>query len=192
MSSITQACSLEQAIRYQNDDIVYRFTQIYEIDFNEANDLFLSTKKWLWLGAQAGSTEIPVTEPLLIIDEMWHNFVLFTVEYRNYCVENFGRYLHHAPRKQSDKLVREQALMTNPEKIKAEESQILNQQCLLICQKLGVDTLLKWYVEYPQKYNEDFFNNHRKKTSLGWTPTPDLQKLTDSIKAGRVVISQSA
>ena len=188
MSSMNQLRSLEQAISYQNDDIIHRFTEIYEIDFDAANDLFLSTKKWLWLAAQAGSNRIAITEPLLIIDEMWHNFILFTVEYKKYCVENFGRYLHHAPKKQSEKLMREQAFRANPEQIEAEESEIVNRQCQLICQKLGAETLLKWYVEYPQKYNEDFFNSHRQKTSLGWTSTPELQKLTDYVKTGRVTI----
>lgn len=31
------------------------------------------------------------------IDEVWHQFVLFTVEYVDFCKRYFGLYLHHAP-----------------------------------------------------------------------------------------------
>jgi hypothetical protein len=32
-----------------------------------------------------------------LIDEVWHQFVLFTVEYSAFCTRYFGGYLHHAP-----------------------------------------------------------------------------------------------
>jgi hypothetical protein len=31
------------------------------------------------------------------IDEVWHQFILFTREYGNFCQESFGRFLHHSP-----------------------------------------------------------------------------------------------
>ncbi|WP_330327890.1 glycine-rich domain-containing protein [Streptomyces pseudovenezuelae] len=33
----------------------------------------------------------------LRVDEAWHQFILFTVEYQKYCERFFGRYVHHAP-----------------------------------------------------------------------------------------------
>jgi hypothetical protein len=31
-----------------------------------------------------------------LVDEVWHQFVLFTVEYSAFCTRYFGGYLHHA------------------------------------------------------------------------------------------------
>ena len=33
----------------------------------------------------------------LRVDEVWHQFVLFTVEYVTFCKRYFGRYVHHSP-----------------------------------------------------------------------------------------------
>ena len=32
------------------------------------------------------------------VDEVWHNFILFTYEYANFCNELIGGYVHHVPR----------------------------------------------------------------------------------------------
>jgi hypothetical protein len=42
----------------------------------------------------------PDTEWMMIsrrVDEAWHQFVLFTVEYTSFCATYFGAYQHHAP-----------------------------------------------------------------------------------------------
>lgn len=31
------------------------------------------------------------------VDDAWHNFILFTKEYQNFCFEIAGRFLHHSP-----------------------------------------------------------------------------------------------
>jgi hypothetical protein len=31
------------------------------------------------------------------VDEVWHQFMLFTVEYERFCLRYFGHYVHHAP-----------------------------------------------------------------------------------------------
>ncbi|MEV6683339.1 hypothetical protein AB0N09_41795 [Streptomyces erythrochromogenes] len=33
----------------------------------------------------------------LRVDEAWHQFILFTVQYQEFCERFFGRYVHHAP-----------------------------------------------------------------------------------------------
>ncbi len=192
MSEIIQSCSLRKATSYQNTDVIHRFMTLYDVSFDEANDIFLNTKKWLWLIAQSEFIGMSITDPLFVIDEMWHNFVLFTVDYTHYCLDCFGRYLHHAPMKQSQKIARQRKLKADPAQVREQESDQLNQQCLLICKKLGADTLLKWYVEYPEKYNEDFFNHYRHKISLRWMPSAELKKLANYVKTGQVRISKSS
>ena len=58
----------------------------------------------------------------------------------------------------------------------------------LIYQNLGVETLLKWYVEYPERYNEEFFKQSYKPMDMNWTPSPEMQKIVSLFKAGKLVI----
>ena len=37
------------------------------------------------------------------IDVAWHHFILFTSAYTQFCVENFGRYIHHRPFTQAER-----------------------------------------------------------------------------------------
>ncbi len=32
-----------------------------------------------------------------IIDEFWHQFMTFSYEYKSWCMDNFGRFIHHIP-----------------------------------------------------------------------------------------------
>ena len=38
-----------------------------------------------------------VAMPSQVVDDMWHDFILFTRHYRNFCDKAFGRFLHHTP-----------------------------------------------------------------------------------------------
>ena len=35
--------------------------------------------------------------PSEVVDEAWHNFILFTQEYGNWCEVNLGKMIHHVP-----------------------------------------------------------------------------------------------
>ena len=35
--------------------------------------------------------------PSLIVDLGWHEFILFTRGYQNFCIEQLGRFIHHVP-----------------------------------------------------------------------------------------------
>lgn len=36
------------------------------------------------------------------LDDMWHTFLLFTLDYTKFCDRYFGRYLHHVPKTARD------------------------------------------------------------------------------------------
>src|SRR5262245_15022848 len=114
-------CSLEEALDYENEDVIHRFRTLYDMEFHEAEDIFHETKKWLWLIRQPDSPPLAIVDGMLILDEMWHNFVLFTREYATYCHERFGRYLHHAPSTHQEKRAYKQRLAADPEGVRGEE-----------------------------------------------------------------------
>lgn len=39
----------------------------------------------------------PVAMPSQVVDDLWHEFILFTKAYQQFCRRAFGRYLHHTP-----------------------------------------------------------------------------------------------
>lgn len=38
-----------------------------------------------------------VSMPSQVVDDLWHEFILFTRNYQHFCLRAFGRYLHHTP-----------------------------------------------------------------------------------------------
>jgi len=61
---------------------------------HEYRKAFTELKKYLWLADRTGRP-LPMTSHT--IDAVWHQFILFTVEYHGFCDRFFGHYMHHAP-----------------------------------------------------------------------------------------------
>jgi hypothetical protein len=38
-----------------------------------------------------------VAMPSRIVDDLWHEFILYTREYEQFCAKAFGRFMHHSP-----------------------------------------------------------------------------------------------
>jgi hypothetical protein len=61
----------------------------------EGEALFTEVKRYL---VMARSDESRIWEMYsLRVDEVWHAFILYTVQYTDFCHRHFGRYIHHAP-----------------------------------------------------------------------------------------------
>lgn len=71
-----------------------RKARIAETDA-EAEALFLEAKKYLVM-TQSDATRIWQMHSLRV-DEAWHQFILFTAQYAEFCARYFGRYVHHSP-----------------------------------------------------------------------------------------------
>ena len=145
-----------KALSYQNEEIVESFRRTYGVSVEQARELFEETKKWLWLcGTRPRSMRLTVFGPMKLLDEMWHTFILFTREYTEYCTENFGFYIHHAPttRAESDQY-RERAA-ASPEATQAQLREERRTMMLLVHDEFGAETLKRWFGEYAQLYPEE-------------------------------------
>jgi len=60
-----------------------------------AEELFLEVKKYLALSALRAEGEVPMFSTR--VDQVWHEFVLFTREYALFCKQHVGHFMHHAP-----------------------------------------------------------------------------------------------
>lgn len=137
--------SLNDVLAYKNEDVVDRFLMMYDIEQKEASKIFNETLKWLWLGNKIDG--VFIDDSTLIIDEMWHNFILFTQDYENFCMNHFGRYIHHQPEK------RKKGEWYNDSFNKEEHKNKLEKLYEGVYDYLGEKTLLTWYEEFPEKYS---------------------------------------
>ena len=163
----TQVCTFNEALNYQNDSIVYKFMEYYDVSFEEASDLFEETKKWMWLCAVAieehrqgqQPPQLTIDESMMFLDEMWHTFILFTREYHWYCMEKFGFFIHHVPTTKEEKERSARKWADDPEGAQAEREEQLRAQYSYIYDKLGEETLVKWYGEWPEKYTPEYIKS---------------------------------
>lgn len=144
--------------------IIEAFMERYEVSRTEAEEIFNETKKWLWLASKNDDTEeiLFIDRPLVIIDEMWHNFILHTRQYYNFCIKNFKKLVHHNPTPVQEKRKLEKQMVNNPISIIKEHEEKVKKQYSLIYDNLGPETLLKWYDSMAQKYTPEYIQSIKK------------------------------
>jgi len=98
------------------------------------------------LSAPAASPEDPSIPPRCImlrsmreIDEMWHEFILFTKDYTQFCQLYFGEYLHHLPN-----------IFDNMPISREAETAEITILLPYIYDHLGEETMHVWFAEYLQ------------------------------------------
>lgn len=52
---------------------------------------------WQFFRLSLAARRQAVAMPSQVVDELWHNFILYTRNYQQFCKRAFGHYLHHTP-----------------------------------------------------------------------------------------------
>jgi len=150
---------LDEVLRYENDEVVHRFTADHGIEKADAEEIFLETKRWLWLcasemaSAENGIGErIPLLSEARVIDLMWHTFLLFTRDYADFCQKYFGFYVHHHPRTHVEKMAWERRVAEDRDAALAERRAMLRKAYVAVCDRLGERTLQKWCEDFPMRF----------------------------------------
>lgn len=91
----SSACEnlLEQVDAYEHPELVERLKRKIGISHTKAQLLFSDTKRFLYLCA---TNEQPLG-PTKAIDAGWHEFLMYTREYSEFCIEILGKFIHHVP-----------------------------------------------------------------------------------------------
>lgn len=152
--------SLEEVLEYKNDYVIHCFLRDYNLEFDEAEDIFKQTLKWLYLCAQSKlnpntDIQLAITKYVVIIDEMWHTFILCTRDYTDFCNHHFGMYIHHKPNSKEDKIKFQEAFQKEPERFFEEMKTQYKKQLGYTYDMLGEDTVRLWYDTYAEKYSEE-------------------------------------
>jgi len=157
---------LADVLAYANDEVVHRFLKLYRIPFREASDLFTETRRWLWALARssqmADGPRLAIYSHMLFIDEMWHNFVLFTKEYTRFCDDFLGGYIHHLPMTREEQARLRARFRKNPRAAVKRSQREKLEQCDFIFHELGEGTLKRWYSDFPKRYTASFVNARRR------------------------------
>jgi hypothetical protein len=155
---------LEAVLAYENPSVISRFQDKFKLSTRETKALFRETLRWLWLCVRSRQTGGPLLEirtSMLFLDEMWHEFLMFTRDYQQFCLEYLGEYVHHLPTTRAAKRAMQQAWRKNPEEARRAREKSLVEQFTFIRQELGGDVLDRWVRKYKVRYPPEFMNARR-------------------------------
>lgn len=147
---------LSKILAYKNDAVIQRFVKFHPEAKEEAELIFDDLKRFLWLVAVMDEKEqkgeevpdISFSASMLIMDEIWHAFILVTEHYTDFCNTYFGKYIHHPTRMP----IFEQ----NFKKLGEEESMeiFLNAMITAVVLELDEEVAERWF-DYYFKYPVD-------------------------------------
>ena len=86
---------LSRVMQYQHPELVERFKDKLRLSQESAQQLFDDVKRFLFVcGTQRSDGGSPTEK----IDLGWHEFLLYSRDYREFCLDMFGHFIEHAPR----------------------------------------------------------------------------------------------
>jgi hypothetical protein len=142
--------ALNTLLCYQHPHVLNAYTKRYPHHTLSAERAFQEVLKYLWLTRKLDidlkenphSSQLPreigVFRSMTEIDDMWHEFILFTQNYTDFCIEYFGEYLHHQP------TVIEDNESDSEEEILDDLPNLLS----YVYDNLGEETLRTWFGSY--------------------------------------------
>ncbi|MFH8695545.1 glycine-rich domain-containing protein [Streptomyces chartreusis] len=84
------------ALSYEAPFVIEKLVKDHIVDTpEEGQALFEEVKRYLVLASVSGEAAWPMYS--LRVDEAWHQFILFTRQYMEFCHKYFGRYMPHNP-----------------------------------------------------------------------------------------------
>lgn len=92
------SATLERILRYENEALVVKLMKEHHLTRGQAYQLFKDTLRFLWLAVKCGGLC-----PTPKLDNGWHTFILFTMDYQKFCHKYFGHFIHHRPSRPEDK-----------------------------------------------------------------------------------------
>lgn len=141
--------TLEHVLEYKNHPILKLYKQNYPNHTLSAEIAFREVLKYLWLTQKHADDlkkatefhELPEQCVMLMsmreVDDMWHEFILFTEDYTDFCLKYFGKYLHHLPN-----------IFDNAPMPREEEKLLVQKLLPYIYDNLGEETMRIWFANY--------------------------------------------
>lgn len=152
---------LQEILQYKNKKVIHRFLDMFDVNQQEAEDIFEETLKYLYLSAYTENKRkedntlpsLGISFQMLIIDEMWHAFILNTRDYEDFCNTYLSQFVHHPPASYG---------RYKGDYNEAEEKAAFSKTLSHIYDVLGEATAVKWFSTYAEKYSLDKMKALRK------------------------------
>lgn len=93
-----QLPDLTTLLMYKNERVINYYCHHHsDINRHLTEERFRDLLAWLWLNAyrQGLKKRTYLFGSLLVLDDMWHAFILHTRDYHHFCNEFFSAYFHH-------------------------------------------------------------------------------------------------
>jgi hypothetical protein len=100
---------LDRMMAYDHPALRERMQVKYGWSPEKTVELFGEMKKFMYLCATNDGAMAPPED----IDEIWHNFILFTGDYADYCQDTVGMFLHHQPLTVAQRAQSDGSMITN-------------------------------------------------------------------------------
>ncbi len=150
---------LEDLLNYKNPRITQRYIRDFNASPEEAEKVFTDLMKWFFMLHRYASEglyfennsrhfELGMYDETQKIDDMWHTFILFTIDYSEFGRNQLGYYQHHQPFDQV---------------VPKSKAQIFRERQLMyefIATSVGVDTLHAWFVNFEFSSPSTPIKNH--------------------------------
>ncbi|WP_069383896.1 hypothetical protein [Halomonas caseinilytica] len=155
--------------KYYHEGVINKFRDEWDVEIEEAQEIFSEMKKFIFISAiaQKECIEFEIDEPILIIDKMWHQFILFTMDYERFCNKFFGKMLHHVPFCSTHLVQKIKALSEHGITLNEHKAERLRRQLETIKLTFGKSTLEKWYIDYAHKYSYERMNMLQRPVFFG-------------------------
>ncbi len=87
------ALSVSDVMAYHNPRVLKRYMLDHDVNESEAQRRFEGLKQFLIVCASTPGYKVTSDA----IDSMWHTFLLFTKDYREFCTRYLGKFINHEP-----------------------------------------------------------------------------------------------
>lgn len=87
------ALSISEVMAYDNARVLKRYVLDHGVDEGEARKRFDGLKQFLYVCAVTPGYKVTSDA----IDSIWHTFLLFTRDYREFCLRHLGKFINHEP-----------------------------------------------------------------------------------------------
>jgi hypothetical protein len=140
-------CSID-ALGYEAPYLIEKLLKDHIVETAEEGEtLFAEVKRFLVLG-HVDKTKIWDMYSLRV-DEVWHQFILFTKQYTDFCQRFFGRYIPHSPSNAPESQIMDSAKATSFEDFQRRYGELFGESL--------PDT---WYDEKSVTPRRRILNNH--------------------------------
>lgn len=144
--------ALKEVMDYEFPELLVSFRKQYAVSVEDSEKIFEDLKRWLWLANDAPESSPVMLEGMWVIDEMWHLFITYTVNYAEFSNQMFGRFLHHVPVPQEERRAHKEGLRSGDEVVRLEVALAIAPWRAEVNRKLGADVENRWIREYPTSY----------------------------------------